>query len=142
MRAVVRGIFAVTFTLAAVSAAAQGSAALSLDQLIGTWDMSYDMGQGPQTGTIAVSRNDDGSPKIMMSTTGGGNSEARDIRIEGDSITFARDVSAQGQSLSVSYMARLVDGKLDGTFELDLGDLAGAAGGLAGPTAWMATKAE
>ena len=121
---------------------AQDTASLDLDQLLGTWNIVYDMGQGQQTGTITVTKNDDGSPKIAMSTTGGGASEARDIRIEGDTITYVRDVSAQGQSLSVSYSAKLVGNVLEGSFVLDLGEFAGAAGGLGGPTAWKATKVE
>lgn len=129
---------AAVLVVVAASAAAQSS--LNLDQLLGTWNMSYE-NQGRQTGTIMISRNDDGTPKIMMSTTGGGDSEARDIKIDGDTLTYARDVSVQGQSLTVSYMAKLVDGKLDGTFELDLGDLGAAAGALGEPTPWMATKA-
>lgn len=135
-------ILSTALVLTATLAIAQDSAPLDLDQLLGTWNMTYDMGQGPQTGTITVSKNDDGSPKIVMSTTGGGESEARDIKFEGDSVMYSRDVSAQGQSLVVSYTAKLMEGKLEGSFELDLGDLAGAAGGLGGPTQWMATKAE
>jgi hypothetical protein len=139
MNGVTRSIVATILTLAVTSASAQS---LSLEQLLGVWAMSYDMGQGAQTGTITVSRDDSGGPKIMMSTTGGGDSEARDIKIEDGKLMFTRDVSAQGQNLSVSYTAMLVDGKLDGSFEVDLGALGGAAGGLGGPTAWEATKAE
>jgi len=115
---------------------------LDLEQLLGTWNMSYDMGQGQETGTITVSRNEDGSARISMSTTGGGDSEAHDIEIDGDELRFSRDVSAQGQGLGVDYTAKLVDGKLEGSFEIDLSALGGAAGGLGAPTAWTATRAE
>jgi hypothetical protein len=129
-----------TVVLVVTAASASAQSSLNLDQLLGTWNMSYE-NQGQQTGTIMISRNDDGTPKIMMSTTAGGDSEARDIKIDGDTLTYARDVSVQGQSLAVSYMAKLVDGKLEGTFDLDLGDFGAAAGALGEPTPWMATKA-
>jgi hypothetical protein len=141
MGAMTRSILAVVIAVTATLVFAQS---LSLDQLIGTWDLTYDMGQGQQSGTIAISSNDDGTPKITMSTTGGGDSEASNIEIDGDTLKFTREVSAQGQGLAVNYEARLVDGKLDGSFEVDLSALggAGAAGGLGGPTEWTATKAE
>jgi hypothetical protein len=141
MGAMTRSILAVVIAVTATLVFAQS---LSLDQLIGTWDLTYDMGQGQQSGTIAISSNDDGTPKITMSTTGGGDSEASNIEIDGDTLKFTREVSAQGQGLAVNYEARLVDGKLDGSFEVDLSELggAGAAGGLGGPTEWTATKAE
>ena len=141
MKCVKNCLLTVAFTLAATHSAAQNAEALTLDALLGTWNMTYDMGQGPQTGTITISRSDDGGPRIAMSTTGGGSSEARAISIAGDTITYVRDVSAQGQSITVNYSARLIDGKLEGSFELDLGALAGAAAGLGGPTAWTATMA-
>lgn len=131
---------ALALIVAATSAFAQDSGELTLDQLVGTWSMSYDMGQGAQTGTIVISE-EDGAPKITMSTTAGGDSEARDIKIEDGSLMYSRDINAQGQALSVDYTAKLMDGKLEGTFEIDLGALGGAAGGLGGPTAWTATKA-
>ena len=128
--------------LATGIASTQSSNPLELDALLGTWNMSYDMGQGAQTGTITISKHDDGSPMIAMSTSGGGQSEARDIEISGDTLTYSRDVSAQGQSITVHYTAKLMAGKLAGSFELDLGGLGAAAGGLGGPTQWSATKAE
>lgn len=104
---------------------------LELSELLGTWTMSYDMGQGPATGTITISEADDGSAKIVVSSAAGGNSEARDIEISGDTLTFSRDINAQGQSLGVSYTAQLVDGKLQGEFELSIGG---------GATTWTASK--
>lgn len=115
---------------------APAAQALTIDELVGTWNMSYDMGQGTQTGTITVSKNDDGSAAITLNTQGGGSSDASDIVIEGDVLTFSRNISAQGQSIGVDYTAELVDGQLQGTFELDLGGF----GGGGGPTSWTATK--
>ncbi len=105
--------------------------ALTVDDLVGTWNMTYDMGQGAMSGTIVISMNDDGSPAISLNTSGGGSSQASDIVIEGEEINFSRSVSAQGQSVGVDYTATLVDGKLEGSFELDLGG---------GATPWTATR--
>lgn len=104
---------------------------LVLSELVGTWTMSYDMGQGPLTGTITISEADDGSAKIVVSSAAGGSSEARDIEIVGDTLSFSRDINAQSQSLGVSYTAQLVDGRLQGEFELSIGG---------GATTWTASK--
>ena len=69
--------------------------ALTVDDLVGTWNMTYDMGQGAMSGTIVISMNDDGSPAISLNTSGGGSSQASDIVIEGEEINFSRSVSAQ-----------------------------------------------
>ena len=107
-------------------------AALELADLAGTWNMAYDMGQGAESGTITISEEPDGSAKIVMATSAGGNSEANDFSIEGETVSFSREVDAQGQSLEVSYTAQLVDGKLQGSFEVSLGG---------GATSWSAEKA-
>lgn len=109
--------------------------ALTVDDVVGSWAMSYDMGQGNQTGTITISKNADGSPAITMNSQAGGSSAANNVVIDGDEITWSRQISAQGQAIGVNYKAQLVDGKLEGTFELDLGGFGGG-----GPTNWTATK--
>jgi hypothetical protein len=139
MKKMTNWILAAALALAAGFAASQDADPMDLDALLGTWNMVYDMGQGRQTGTITISRNDDGSPGISMTTSGGGSSEAREISIEADTLSYTRDISAQGQSITVNYTAKLMEGKLEGSFELDLG---GAGGGLGGPTTWTATKAD
>jgi|GEM_PF-2854168 len=109
--------------------------ALSVDELVGSWAMNYNMGQGNQTGTITVAKNDDGSAAITLNTQGGGTSNASDISIEGEEISFTRTISAQGQSIPVKYKASLVDGELQGTFELDLGGM-----DAGGPVSWSASR--
>lgn len=109
--------------------------ALTVDDVVGSWAMSYDMGQGNQTGTITINKNADGSPAITMNSQAGGSSAASNVVIDGDEITWSRQISAQGQAIGVNYKAQLVDGKLEGTFELDLGGFGGG-----GPTNWTATK--
>jgi len=105
---------------------------LELSELLGTWTMSYNMmGQGQATGTITISQADDGSARIVVSSAAGGNSEAKNIEINGDTLSFSRDINAQGQSLSVTYTAQLVAGELQGEFELSIGG---------GATDWTATK--
>lgn len=119
-----------TLTLAAPAALA-----LDVDELVGSWSMSYNMGQGNQTGTITVAKNDDGSAAITLNTQGGGTSQASDVAITGDELTFSRTISAQGQSIPVNYKASLVDGQLQGTFELDLGGF-----DAGGPVQWSAIR--
>lgn len=130
---------ALAAALAVTATVTMAQATLDFDDLVGVWNLTY---EGGQTGSFTMSKNDDGSPKIVVSTAQGGDSEARDIMIEGDMIKFGRDINLQGQSLSVNYMARLVDGKLEGTGEVDLGGGGGAAGAGGGPTPFTATKAE
>ena len=108
--------------------------ALTVDELVGNWDMSYDMGQGVQTGTITISKDSDGSPVITMTTQGGGSSSASDVAIEDEEITWSREINVQGQTIGVDYKAQLLDGQLQGTFELDLGGFGGG-----GPTSWTAS---
>lgn len=114
-----------------------------LDQLVGTWNLAYESGV---TGTFTISKNADGSPSIAVTTDQGGESTARDVKIENDTLTFARDINVGGQAGSVSYTAKLVDGKLEGTGTVNLGGAGGGAGGgfggAQGPSAFTATKAQ
>ncbi len=114
---------------------APAALALGVDDLVGSWAMSYNMGQGNQTGTITVAKNADGSAAITLNTQGGGTSTASDIAINGEELTFSRTISAQGQSIPVNYKATLVDGQLQGTFELDLGGM-----DAGGPVSWTAAR--
>ena len=125
--------------MTAASAMAQSAPTLHLEDLLGVWNLTYEGGQ--TTGTLTISRKNDGTPAIKVSTSQGGDSEARDIVIKGDTITFARDINVQGQTGSVSYMAKLVAGKLQGTGEVKLGGGGGGPGG-GGPTPFSATKAK
>ncbi|MEQ8953134.1 MAG: hypothetical protein RL120_03305 [Gammaproteobacteria bacterium] len=126
------GIFAARLIALAALLVTPVAMALTMDELVGVWNMSFDMGQGNQTGTITVSKNDDGSAAIRLDTQGGGASTANNIMIEEDELRFSRDINAQGQSLTVSYTARLVDGRLEGSFELDVPGV--------GATSWTASK--
>ena len=138
MRKFVQKTASSLLALAALITFAPAAMALTVDDLVGVWNMSYDMGQGAQTGTITVTKNADGSAGITMNTQGGGTSTARNVMISGEEVTFSRDISAQGQSLGVNYKAHIMDGKLMGVFEIDLGGAAPA--GSIPPTNWTATK--
>ena len=87
--------------------------------------------------TFTFSKNDDGTPKAVVSTMAGGESVAKSVVIKGDTIIFTRDISVQGLTGSVTYTAKLVDGTLKGTGDVKL---AGADGGM--PTAFTATRAK
>ena len=113
-----------------VSAVAMAQNALKVDDLIGVWNMMYESGEG---GTFTITKNENGTAKIVVATTQGGESEARDVVINGDTITFARTINVGGQAGSVDYSAKLVDGKLQGTGLVNLGGAPGAAPGGAAP---------
>lgn len=126
-----------------VNAPAEAAASTSLlDQLVGTWNLAYESGV---SGTFTISKNADGAPAIAVTTDQGGQSNARDIKIENDTITFARDINVGGQAGSVNYTAKLVDGKLEGQGVVNLGG-AGGGGGFGGapqgPSPFTATKAQ
>jgi len=137
MRNAMRWCLAAALSTSAALALAQGSQ-LRLESLLGVWNLTYEGGQ--TTGTLTISKKADGTPAIKVSTSQGGESEARDIAIKGDTLTFARDINVQGQTGSVSYTAKLVEGKLQGTGEVKLGGGGGPGGG--GPTPFTATKAK
>ena len=138
MRNAMRWCLAAALSTTAALALAQGPPTLHLESLLGVWNLTYEGGQ--TTGTLTISKKADGTPMIKVSTSQGGESEARDVVIKGDTISFARDINVQGQTGSVSYTAKLVEGKLQGTGEVKLGGGGGPGGG--GPTPFTATKAK
>jgi hypothetical protein len=138
MRNAMRWCLAVALSTTGVLALAQGPPMLHLESLLGVWNLAYEGGQ--TTGTLTISKKADGTPMIKVSTSQGGESEARDIVLKGDTITFARDINVQGQTGTVTYTAKLVEGKLQGTGEVKLGGGGGPGGG--GPTPFTATKAK
>lgn len=126
MRSLNRWLLTAAVAAIATSAVAQ-NVALKVDDIVGVWNMMYESGEG---GTFTITKNADGTPKIVVQTTQGGQSEANDIVINGDTITFARTINVGGQAGSVNYSAKLVDGKLQGTGLVNLGG--GAPGGAPG----------
>ena len=130
--------------LAVTAAPAMAQAPLNFNDLVGVWNLMYEDGQ---TGTFTFSKSDAGTPKVVVSTMAGGESVAKDIVIKGDTITFTRDIAAQGLSGSVTYTAKLVAGALKGTGDVKLGGPdggagGGGAGGGGAPTPFTATKAK
>ena len=131
MKTVLRWLLLAAVTLTAAPLMAQ--AALNFNDLVGVWNLTYDDGQ---MGTFTFSKNADGSPKAVVSTMAGGESTAKDVVVKGDTITFTRDINAQGLTGSVTYSAKLVAGELKGTGSVKLGD------GDAMPTPFTAKKAK
>ena len=116
--------------LALMAAVAQ--APLNFNDLVGKWNLMYEDGQ---TGTFTFSKNDDGTPKVVVSTMAGGESVAKEVAIKGDTITFTREIAVQGLAGSVTYTAKLVEGALKGTGNVKLGD-------APMPTPFTATRAK
>ena len=119
--------------LALTAAPVMAQAALNFNDLVGKWSLMYDDGQ---TGTFTFSKNDDGTPKVVVSTMAGGESVAKDVVVKGDTITFTRDINVQGLTGSVTYTAKLVEGALKGSGNVKLGDADGMV------TPFTATKAK
>ena len=117
-----RWLLLAAWAVTATSAVAQ--APLNFNDLVGKWDLMYEDGQ---TGTFTFSKNDNGTPKVVVSTMAGGESVAKDVVIKGDTITFTRDIAVQGLSGSVTYTAKLVEGALKGSGDVKLGDAGGNA---------------
>jgi len=126
MRSLNRWLLTAAVAAIATSAAAQ-NATLKVDDIVGVWNMMYESGEG---GTFTITKNADGTAKIVVQTTQGGQSDANNIVFNGDTVTFARTINVGGQAGSVNYSAKLVDGKLQGTGLVNLGG--GAPGGAPG----------
>lgn len=145
MRSFNRWLLTAALAVTATAATAQ-NATLKVDDVVGVWNMMYESGE---SGTFTITKNADGTAKIVVQTTAGGQSEARDIKIEGDTISFARDINVGGQAGSVNYTAKLVDGTLQGGGLVNLGGAPGGAPGAApadgapaaAPTPFTATRA-
>ena len=137
MRAAVRWLLSAALAVTAASTMAQ--APLNFNDLVGVWNLMYEDGQ---TGTFTFSKNDNGTPKVVVSTMAGGESVAKDVVIKGDTITFTRDIAVQGLSGSVTYTAKLVEGALKGIGDVKLGGPDGGAPGGGAPTPFTATRAK
>jgi hypothetical protein len=126
-------LFAVVLAVTVVTVMAQTRAPLSLDAIVGVWNVSYEDGA---KSTFTVSKNGDGTPRIMV-TSLLGDSEVRDIEIEGDTITFHRTIVDELRgNFRVNYVAKLVDGKLVGTGQTI------ATAGTTAPLPFSASRAE
>lgn len=124
-------LFTAVLAVSSASVAAQGP--LNFNDLVGVWNLTYEDGQ---TGTFTFSKNPDGTPKAVVSTMTGGESVAKEIVINGDTITITRQIDVQGLVGSVTYTAKLVEGALKGAGEVKLGDMP------IPPTPFTATKAK
>ena len=72
MRTTMRSLL-IAAVLALTAAPVMAQAALNFNDLVGKWSLMYDDGQ---TGTFTFSKNDDGTPKVVVSTMAGGESVA------------------------------------------------------------------
>ena len=132
MRTALRWLLSAALAIGAVPAMAQ--APLNFNDLVGKWNLMYEDGQ--TTGTFTFSKNDDGTPKVVVSTTAGGESVAKEVVIKGDTISFTRVIDVAGAAGSVTYTAKLVEGALKGAGEVKLGDMP------VPPTPFTATRAK
>ena len=112
----------------------QDVAGLRFDDILGKWNINYVDGR---TSTFTMSREDDGTPRIVVKTELG-EGEAREIVIEGDTLTFDGEVvSGSGQTIRTEYIVKYWDGRLAGTGETSRGP-----GDVDLATPFFATRAE
>ena len=133
MRPAMGRLFSVV-VLVITAASASSQATLNFNDLVGKWNLMYEDGQ--TTGTFTFSKNDDGTPKVVVSTSAGGESIAKEVVIKGDTISFTRTIDVAGAAGSVTYTAKLVEGALKGAGEVKLGDMP------VPPTPFTATRAK
>ena len=99
---------------------------------MGKWNLMYEDGQ---TGTFTFSKNDDRTPKFVVSDDGGRRECRQRGRDQGRHDYLTREIAVQGLAGSVTYTAKLVEGALKGTGDVKLGD-------VGTPTPFPATRAK
>lgn len=96
--------------------------AFAASPFAGTWNIELDFQGTPVEGVMVIHEGADG--KLSGSWTSQfGESDLQDMKVSGETLTFQREISAQGQSMALDYQAKLVDGKIDGMIMTPQGDL-------------------
>lgn len=130
----IRLSLAAILVMTVVSVMGQNAAVLSFDDIVGKWNVNYVNGR---TSTFTLSRQDDGTPKIMVETEIG-KGEAREIVIDGDTITFQSEVvDGSGRIIRTEYIVKYWDGRLAGT-----GETTGGPGDVEPATPFFAVRGE
>ncbi|MBT3530505.1 MAG: hypothetical protein HOF74_01080 [Gammaproteobacteria bacterium] len=106
-----------TWFLAALVLLAACSSTPSAPPGVGIWDVSINTPVGEQGGTWTLAADGTG---IMGSDQGNQNIEG--IMFDGNDISFAVDIDAGGQALSLEFSGSVDGDSLSGDFSSDFGD--------------------
>jgi hypothetical protein len=91
--------------------------------LAGEWNLAYEIQGNPVTAKLTLAMADNGSYSGTWDSQFG-KSELKDVKVDGNSATFARSISAQGQEMDISYTAKADGDAISGTIAIpQLGDV-------------------
>lgn len=96
--------------------------AFAASPFAGTWNIELDFQGTLVEGVMVINEGADGALSGSW-TSQFGESDLEDVKVAGETLTFQREISAQGQSMTLDYQAKLVDGKIDGMILTPQGDL-------------------
>lgn len=90
------------------------------EDAVGEWDMSYDFQGTDVPGTMAITKGDDNRFKGVW-TDDNGPRDLRDVKFDGSTLTFLRDVLYQGQDYELPFKGTIEGDAITGTFESGVG---------------------
>jgi hypothetical protein len=91
--------------------------------LPGEWDLEFDIQGNTVAAKMKITKADDGSYSGTWESEYG-NSELEDFKADGNSATFSRSISAQGQEMEIAYTAKAEGDAITGTLAIpQLGDV-------------------
>lgn len=91
--------------------------------LLGEWDLKYEIQGNAVTAKLMLAKSQ-GDAYAGTWDSQFGKSDLKDVKVNGNSATFSRSVSAQGQEMDVSYTAMAEGDAISGTIAIpQLGDV-------------------
>jgi hypothetical protein len=81
---------------------------------VGDWDVAFDIRGNSRNATLTIAKNDDGTLSGNWSSQLG-MSDLRDVRDDGNSLTFNRTLELDGHSIDLSYSATIDGNAIHGT---------------------------
>ena len=125
------------FPIALARVVAKPAAAAS-GGLLGEWDLAYEIQGNAATAKLILAKAGDGAYSGTWDSQFG-KSELKDVKVNGDSATFSRSISAQGQEMDISYSAEAAGDSITGTIAIpQLGDVPFTGKRVGGGTATVA----
>ena len=121
------------FMLLLVLVSVFADAASAQDALIGEWEIVAETPDGEQKSVWSFLSSGDKISGKSVSEGDGGVAEFKDVKFEGDEVTFSIDIEFQGNDLTLELSAQLSDENLKGNWvAVDQGGNELAAGDLSG----------
>ena len=113
------------------------------DNLIGSWKVTAETPEGDNDSVWTFKGSDGKISGSSVNSDTGETASFKDVKLDGDGVSFAMDIEAQGVELMLVIEAKLSEAKLEGNwiaYDLDGNNLAG--GTLAGAKVKQEEKAE